>query len=71
MSQGIRVHKPGAKCDFCKEVGLDRPATVDGKVVIGTFWANMCDQHHAAYGLRGPNGELFFGVGIAQHIIQD
>lgn len=69
MSDHTSVSKPGALCDFCKQNGVTRKATVDGKVIIGTYWANMCPGHHELYGLRDSREQLIFGLGIAQRII--
>lgn len=61
MSDHTSVSKPGALCDFCQQNGVTRKAVVDGKVSIGTFWANMCQGHFELYGLG-------LGLGIGQRI---
>jgi hypothetical protein len=50
------------KCDFCKQNGVDRDAKYDGKVSIGTYWANMCQGHFELYGIG-------LGLGIGQELI--
>lgn len=48
-------------CDFCKENAVTKPATVDGRTIIGP-WANMCQNHFQMYGVG-------LGLGKGQRLI--
>lgn len=44
------------RCDFCDRVGVNMPATIDGKTIYGP-WAGMCDRHHKLYGVGLGTGK--------------
>ena len=53
-------HGLGQCCDFCREVGIEKPAKYDGKTRMG-LWANMCEAHFYRYGVG-------LGVGKGQKV---
>ena len=51
---------PTLYCDFCREVGIEKPAKYDAKTKMGP-WASMCEAHNYRYGIG-------LGVGKGQKI---